>query len=180
MPLGIFVAARESTPRNGSAVSQVLRCGFVGQVLSRRKTGVLIPAIEPCEFCAQVVCGDALYRGRKTSAMFSRFCGAKQRLSKPLRGNSTDFAAGECPRFPSPTQQAPPRHKTDKLPLTLQQKCSTMQWHRGVAQLVARLLWEQDAAGSSPVTSTKNGAGVRLLRFYVVCGELGTESIGSN
>ena len=25
---------------------------------------------------------------------------------------------------------------------------------RGVAQLVARLLWEQDAAGSSPVTST--------------------------
>ena len=28
--------------------------------------------------------------------------------------------------------------------------------YRGVAQLVARLLWEQDAAGSSPVTSTKN------------------------
>ena len=27
--------------------------------------------------------------------------------------------------------------------------------NRGVAQLVARLLWEQDAAGSSPVTSTK-------------------------
>ena len=26
--------------------------------------------------------------------------------------------------------------------------------YRGVAQLVARLLWEQDAAGSSPVTST--------------------------
>ena len=26
---------------------------------------------------------------------------------------------------------------------------------RGVAQLVARLLWEQDAAGSSPVTPTK-------------------------
>ena len=26
---------------------------------------------------------------------------------------------------------------------------------RGVAQLVGRLLWEQDAAGSSPVTSTK-------------------------
>ena len=25
---------------------------------------------------------------------------------------------------------------------------------RGVAQLVARLLWEQDAAGSSPVTPT--------------------------
>ena len=63
---------------------------------------VTAEAIEPYEFCAQVMCGDALYRGRKTSAMFSRFCGAKQRLSKPLRGNSTDFAAGECPRFPSP------------------------------------------------------------------------------
>ena len=29
------------------------------------------------------------------------------------------------------------------------------QLFRGVAQLVARLLWEQDAAGSSPVTPTK-------------------------
>ena len=27
----------------------------------------------------------------------------------------------------------------------------------GVAQLVARLLWEQDAAGSSPVTPTSMG-----------------------
>ena len=26
--------------------------------------------------------------------------------------------------------------------------------YRGVAQMVARLLWEQDAAGSNPVTST--------------------------
>ncbi len=108
VPLGFFVAARESTPRNCrfAAISQVLRCSFVGQMLSRRKTGVLIPAIEPCEVCAQAVCGDMLYRSRKTSAMFSRFCGAKQRLSKPLRGNSTDFAAGECPRFPSPPPNA--------------------------------------------------------------------------
>ena len=27
-------------------------------------------------------------------------------------------------------------------------------YHRGVAQLVARVLWEHDAAGSSPVTPT--------------------------
>ena len=27
----------------------------------------------------------------------------------------------------------------------------------GVAQLVARLLWEQDAAGSNPVTRTSRG-----------------------
>ena len=29
------------------------------------------------------------------------------------------------------------------------------QIYRGVAQLVARLLWEQDAGGSSPFTPTK-------------------------
>ena len=32
--------------------------------------------------------------------------------------------------------------------------CQMIISNRGVAQLVARLLWEQDAAGSSPVTST--------------------------
>ena len=34
--------------------------------------------------------------------------------------------------------------------------------------MVARLLWEQDAAGSSPVTSTikKQGANLRTLFFY--------------
>ena len=30
-------------------------------------------------------------------------------------------------------------------------------YHRGVAQLVARVLWEHDAAGSSPVTPTNSG-----------------------
>ena len=30
----------------------------------------------------------------------------------------------------------------------------TNSYNRGVAQLVARLLWEQNAAGSSPVTPT--------------------------
>ena len=41
--------------------------------------------------------------------------------------------------------------------------------NRGVAQLVARLLWEQDAAGSSPVTSTKKQRErlVRSLCFFV-------------
>ena len=33
--------------------------------------------------------------------------------------------------------------------------------HRGVAQLVARVLWEHDAAGSSPVTPTTGSAGAQ-------------------
>ena len=36
---------------------------------------------------------------------------------------------------------------------------------RGVAQLVARLLWEQDAAGSSPVTPTKKAKKSYLVGF---------------
>ena len=35
----------------------------------------------------------------------------------------------------------------------------------GVAQLVARLLWEQDAAGSSPVTSTIFLSNRIVMRF---------------
>ena len=35
---------------------------------------------------------------------------------------------------------------------------SLIRIHPGVAQLVARLLWEQDAAGSNPVTRTKQNA----------------------
>ena len=42
--------------------------------------------------------------------------------------------------------------------LTIQQvNGKIVKQFRGVAQLVARLLWEQDAAGSSPVTSTMQG-----------------------
>ena len=37
--------------------------------------------------------------------------------------------------------------------------------HRGVAQLVARLVWDQDAAGSNPVTSTIEKARHRKKRF---------------
>ena len=38
----------------------------------------------------------------------------------------------------------------------------------GVAQLVARLLWEQDAAGSNPVTRTTSEQAVyRLLRLFL-------------
>ena len=41
---------------------------------------------------------------------------------------------------------------------------------RGVAQLVARLLWEQDAAGSSPVTSTRfNGMQSICMPFFIAC-----------
>ncbi len=39
---------------------------------------------------------------------------------------------------------------------------------RGVAQLVARLLWEQDAAGSSPVTPTSREPRHALSRFEVL------------
>ena len=38
---------------------------------------------------------------------------------------------------------------------------------RGVAQLVARLLWEQDAASSSLVTSTKFLRNIRLRRNFL-------------
>jgi hypothetical protein len=39
---------------------------------------------------------------------------------------------------------------------------------RGVAQLVARLVWDQDAGGSSPLTSTKFLGGFTPY-FYVCC-----------
>ena len=39
----------------------------------------------------------------------------------------------------------------------------------GVAQLVARLLWEQDAAGSNPVTRTKKTDSLEGIRFLVYC-----------
>ena len=36
---------------------------------------------------------------------------------------------------------------------------------RGVAQLVARVLWEHDAAGSSPVTPTNKSSGCMFTAF---------------
>ncbi len=45
-------------------------------------------------------------------------------------------------------------------------------YHRGVAQLVARVLWEHDAAGSSPVTPTTGSAGSKIkgagTAFYIL------------
>ena len=40
----------------------------------------------------------------------------------------------------------------------------------GVAQLVARLLWEQDAAGSNPVTRTISLKNRRYRRFFCISG----------
>ena len=42
-----------------------------------------------------------------------------------------------------------PKHRTQI------EKQLKLNKYRGVAQMVARLLWEQDAAGSTPVTPTK-------------------------
>ena len=41
--------------------------------------------------------------------------------------------------------------------------------YRGVAQLVARLVWDQDAAGSNPVTSTTYTTSANWL-IMLVCG----------
>ena len=42
--------------------------------------------------------------------------------------------------------------------------------YRGVAQLVARLLWEQDVGGSNPFTPTKKSQESAFLRlFFVYC-----------
>ena len=40
---------------------------------------------------------------------------------------------------------------------------------RGVAQLVARLLWEQDAAGSNPVTPIERHVQQFLRMNMIVC-----------
>ena len=41
------------------------------------------------------------------------------------------------------------------------------QYYPGVAQLVARLLWEQDAAGSNPVTRTSPSVHMGTRIFYL-------------
>ena len=43
--------------------------------------------------------------------------------------------------------------------------------HRGVAQLVARDVWDVDAAGSNPVTPTK------ITDLTAFCGQIGTKLI---
>ena len=48
----------------------------------------------------------------------------------------------------------------------------------GVAQLVARVVWDHQAAGSNPVTRTKNPLGSMILEdfyyFFVYCGAIFT------
>ena len=57
------------------------------------------------------------------------------------------------------TKLAKDIEKTDSLCYNITVK------HRGVAQLVARDVWDVDAAGSNPVTPTKNQKGERLSPF---------------
>lgn len=51
--------------------------------------------------------------------------------------------------------------------------------HRGVAQLVARLLWEQEAVGSSPAAPTMNASALRR-RVCVFCKKNPRRFRGSN
>ena len=46
--------------------------------------------------------------------------------------------------------------------------------YRDVAQLVARLVWDQDVAGSNPVIPTKKANGACSIRFFV--GMIGREA----
>ncbi len=46
---------------------------------------------------------------------------------------------------------------------------------RGVAQLVARVLWEHDAAGSNPVTPTKKALGNQSQSLFFVSSDANFE-----
>ena len=46
-------------------------------------------------------------------------------------------------------------------------KNKKIKYYRGVAQLVARLHWEQDAVGSSPATPTNKRADTLIVRSFV-------------
>ena len=59
--------------------------------------------------------------------------------SKSTAGDSVPVRV----RSPAPSSASVPRNT------------GRSQYYPGVAQLVARLFWEQDAAGSSPVTRTR-------------------------
>lgn len=46
--------------------------------------------------------------------------------------------------------------------------------HRGVAQLVARAVWDREVVGSSPITPTKKYKVVeRMLNFFIVMSSTG-------
>ena len=70
-----------------------------------------------------------------------------------VKGAERVAAVGRCQGAP-PTQ-ADAGHRNRKRACFGRDDYNAIIIYPGVAQLVARLLWEQDAAGSSPVTSTK-------------------------
>ena len=66
-------------------------------------------------------------------------------------------------KFYSPVSLRNPDSRIDSREQILVYLQKNANRHPGVAQLVARLLWEQDAAGSNPVTRTSQSIPFRIL-----------------
>ena len=80
--------------------------------------------------------------------------------ARPLRRRGQKFQGAMPPKFLVTARGGPISGRIRPCPFSQRPKQAAVSFKfknfrfRGVALLVARLLWEQDAAGSSPVTST--------------------------